>query len=67
MKTLNLAPSDLLVVDDLKPGYDMSRAANVPFAAAGWANDIPRIETFMRQNCGRYCKTVEDLRLFLFG
>ena len=67
MKTLNLAPSDLLVVDDLKPGYDMSRAANVPFAAAGWANDIPRIETFMRQNCGRYFKKVEDLHRFLFG
>ena len=54
-------------MDDLKPGYDMSRAANVPFAAAGWANDIPRIETFMRQNCGSYFKKVEDLYRFLFG
>ena len=66
MKTFSLSPSQLLVVDDLKPGYDMSRAAGVPFAAAGWANDIPRIETFMRQNCDRYCKTVADLETILF-
>ena len=44
-----------------KPGYDMARAAGVPFAAAGWANDIPEIEQFMRKNCDFYCKTVADL------
>ena len=54
-------PQELLVVDDLKPGYDMARAAGVPFAAAGWANDIPEIEQFMRKNCDFYCKTVADL------
>jgi len=30
-----LAPSDLLMLDDLKPGYDMARACGVDFAAAG--------------------------------
>ena len=55
-----LEPQELLVVDDLKPGYDMARAAGVPFAAAGWANDIPEIEQFMRKNCDFYCKTVAD-------
>jgi len=45
---------DILVLDDLKPGYDMAKAAGVPFAAAGWANDIPQIERFMRENCGLY-------------
>ena len=40
---------------------DMARAAGVPFAAAGWANDIPEIEQFMRKNCDFYCKTVADL------
>lgn len=66
MKTFGFRREELLVVDDLKPGYDMARAAGVPFAAAGWANDIEQIETFMRQNCGIYLKTVEELRKFLF-
>ena len=41
MERFVLRPEELLVVDDLKPGHDMARAAGVPFAAAGWANDIP--------------------------
>ena len=67
METHRLAQEELLVVDDLKPGYDMARAAGVPFAAAGWANDIPEIETFMRANCERYFKTVAELKDFLLG
>lgn len=67
MKQFGYRPEDLLVVDDLKPGYDMAKAAGVPFAAAGWANDIEKIETFMRKNCGLYFKTVEELREYLFG
>ena len=66
MKTLSLKPEEMLVVDDLKPGYDMAKAAGVPFAAAGWANDIPQIERFMRENCGLYFKTVEALSRYLF-
>ena len=61
MKTFSLPPEELLMVDDLKPGYDMARRCGVPFAAAGWANDIPEIEQFMRKNCDFYCKTVADL------
>ena len=61
METFSLPPEELLMVDDLKPGYDMARRCGVPFAAAGWANDIPEIEQFMRRNCDFYCKTVADL------
>ena len=61
MERFGLKPQELLVVDDLKPGYDMAKSAGVPFAAAGWANDIPEIEQFMRKNCDFYCKTVADL------
>ena len=46
-----LEKTDLLMLDDLKPGYDMARAAGVDFAAAGWAYDVPEIEAFMRKNC----------------
>ncbi len=66
MRREGLTREELLVVDDLKPGYDMAQAAGVPFAAAGWANDIPEIEGFMRKNCRVYLKRVEELKRFLF-
>ena len=66
MEKYSLKPAELLVVDDLKPGYDMALSAGTPFAAAGWANDIPEIESFMRKNSGWYLKTVDELgRLLL--
>ncbi len=65
MKKFEMKPGELLVVDDLKPGYDMARAAGVPFAAAGWANDIPEIKRFMRKNCDWYFKTVDEFGKFL--
>ena len=44
----------------------LAKDAGVPFAAAGWANDIPQIETYMRKHCDLYFKTVEELRAYLF-
>lgn len=67
LRRFALRPSELLMIDDLKPGYDMARAVGVDFAAVGWANDIPQIESFMRQNCRRYFKTVPELAAFLEG
>ena len=66
MKRLSLSPTDILVVDDLKPGYDMARAAGCDFAAAGWAYDIPEIEAFMRANCDYYLPCVDALHKLLF-
>ena len=65
MAQFSLPASELLMVDDLKPGYDMARAAGVDFAAAGWAYDVPEIEAFMRKNCDFYFKTVQEFRTFL--
>ena len=65
MREFSLTPQELLVVDDLKPGYDMAKAAGVPFAAAGWANDVQKIEQFMRKNCEVYLKTVKEFADFL--
>lgn len=67
MEKLHFAPGEMLVLDDLKPGYDMARAANVPFAAALWSNDIPEIEAFMRGNCGLCFKTIAQFRNYLFS
>ena len=61
-KQFGLRPDELIVLDDLKPGYDMARAAGVPFAAAGWAGDYAPIESFMRKNCEMYCKTIREFR-----
>ncbi len=65
MRKYSLEPHEILVVDDLKPGYDMARAAGVHFAAAGWAYNVPEIESFMRANCDYYFKTVAQLKDFL--
>ena len=65
MERFGLQPQELLMVDDLKPGYDMCRACSVPFAAAGWANDVPEIASFMCRNCDFYFKTVAQLDAFL--
>jgi phosphoglycolate phosphatase len=64
-ETFGLAPSELLIIDDLKPGCDMAHAARVPIAGAGWANDIPEIEAAMRKSCDFYFKTVAELDKFL--
>lgn len=65
MERFSLSPKEILVLDDLKPGYDMARAAGVDFAAAGWAYDVAEIEDFMRMNCDYYFKTVEEFSEFI--
>ena len=66
MEKFNLKPEEILVVDDLKPGYDMARGAGVPFAAASWAYNVPSIRDFMKENCDYFLPTVEDLWKLLF-
>lgn len=66
MKKYGLSREEIIVVDDLKPGYDMARAAGVDFAAAGWAYDVAEIEDFMRKNCDYYLKQVSELHEILF-
>ena len=66
MKRFSLSREEILVVDDLKPGFDMAKGAGVDFAAAGWAYDVPEIESFMRKHCDYYLKSVSDLERLVF-
>lgn len=66
MHQLDLKPEEILMVDDLKPGYDMAKACNVPFAAAGWAYNIPKINDYMSKQCDLYFTKVKDLYNYLF-
>ena len=65
LRRFDLRPEEVLMIDDLKPGYEMALACGVPFAAVGWANDIEPIETFMRKNCNLYFKQVSELAAYL--
>jgi phosphoglycolate phosphatase/pyrophosphatase PpaX len=65
LRRLDLAPRDVLVVDDLKPGVDMAEAAGVDVAAAGWSHDIPVIREFMQRSCVAYFATVADFAEFI--
>lgn len=67
MKRYNLSKDDIIVVDDLKPGFDMAKSAGVDFAAAGWAYDVTEIKDFMRCHCDYYLEKVSDLGEILFG
>ncbi|MBR6954424.1 MAG: HAD family phosphatase [Clostridia bacterium] len=66
MERLGFAPKEMLVVDDLKPGYDMARAAGVAFAAALWSHEIPEIRDFMQAKCDHAFTAPEALADWLF-
>ena len=66
MEKYSLTPDEILVVDDLKPGYDMAKAAGVDIAAAGWAHNVKGIADFMKENCEYFCHSIDDLREILF-
>ena len=67
MRLYDLRPDELLMVDDLKPGYDMAHACGVPFACAGWSHDDPEIRAFLRRFSDFSLETVQELEPLLFG
>ena len=69
MEEFDLAPSDLLMVDDLKPGYDMARFVGCDFAAALWAYaDDPAMQHTVLDGCpgAHVLYQVENLERLLF-
>lgn len=68
MQTYGFASDQLLVVDDLKPAWQMARAAQVPIAFAAWSKlETPEIVEEMTSLCDYSFKTVEELEAFLFN
>jgi phosphoglycolate phosphatase/pyrophosphatase PpaX len=67
MAKYNLAPDQLLVVDDLKPAWEMCRNAGVPIAFAGWSKlEVPQITAEMTSLCNFAFSSTEELEKFLF-
>lgn len=67
MEVYGLKPEQLLMVDDLKTGYDMAAAAGVPMAFAAWGRqDHPEILEEMNRLCDFFFDSVEELEAFLF-
>jgi phosphoglycolate phosphatase/pyrophosphatase PpaX len=65
LKCFKLEPSEVLILDDLKPGVVMARASGIDPAAAGWGHSIPQIRNYMKSNCIAYFERVEDFRRFI--
>lgn len=67
MQTYGLAPHQLLVVDDMKPAYDMASRAGVDIAFAKWGKvDYPEICKQMQELCNYTFETTKALEKFLF-
>ena len=68
MEKYHLSRSDLLVVDDMKPAWEMASKAGVDIAFAGWGRlEFPEITKEMTRLCDFSFKSTKDLEEFLFG
>lgn len=68
MEHFSLRPEDLLMVDDLKTGCDMAKAAGVEIAFAGWGRkNADQLYSYMSSNCDHAFNDPKELYDFLFG
>ncbi|MFO8065458.1 MAG: HAD hydrolase-like protein [Spirochaetia bacterium] len=65
LDALDVSPEEALVVDDLKPGVNMARAAGVAVAGAGWGHRVESIVSEMKSLCDVYFETVSELREYV--
>ncbi len=62
-----LSPGQLLVVDDMKPAWEMARAGGVPIAFAAWGKlDYPELAREMRSICDYSFDSPAEFEKFLF-
>lgn len=67
LRRLAQPAEQVLILDDLKPGVLMARAAGVAVAGAGWAHRIPQIREYMESSCLAYFESVGSFREFILG
>jgi len=68
MEKYKISSSDILVVDDLKPGWEMARSVGASVAFAKWGKlGNPAICEEMTQLCDYTFDTVNSLEEFLFS
>lgn len=68
MKRYRLSPSEILVVDDMKPGWEMAQKAQVPVAFSGWGRtEYPEIIAEMTGLCDYAFQSTDSLYHFLFN
>jgi phosphoglycolate phosphatase/pyrophosphatase PpaX len=67
MQKYHLFPNDILVVDDMKPAWEMAKNANVPIAFAGWGKqNCPEILREMTSLCDYSFNSVSAFYKFLY-
>lgn len=67
MQRYQLRPDQLLVVDDMKPAWEMARSGGVPIAFAAWGRlDCPPILEEMQALCDHTFRSPGELEAFLF-
>lgn len=67
MKQYNLSPAEILVVDDMKPAWEMASSVQAPIAFAGWGRqDYPEIYQEMTSLCNYTFDKTDELYRFLF-
>ena len=65
MEQYHLDREEILVVDDLKPGVLMAKAAGVAVAAAAWSHQIDEIQCYMKDSCDYYFQQVDEFARFI--
>lgn len=68
MQRYGFRPEEMLVLDDMKPAYEMASKAGVPIAFAAWGRkDYPELADQMKALCNFSFDTTAKLEEFLFG
>lgn len=67
MARFQLSPKDLLMVDDMKLGWQMAASVGIPTAYAGWSKaEFPELCSEMHKLCDYTFFSTKDLEKFLF-
>lgn len=67
MEAFGFSAEELLLVDDLKLGFDMARKRNVDFAWAGWSDTAFVTREYMEEHAPHRFGAPHELELFLMG